>query len=129
MDNSDEDIRVEIEAVGPDSPPERMLAVDVGTGTCTSHEHDDDQIIEIEDSLSVRRQELKDLRGQLLAIRKTAKSADKKNKKSLQEQTVRLEGLIEAKRVALDADERQVSQTTVIGLYPCALGRQPEQHW
>lgn len=106
-DTAEEDVRVEIEALDTDSPSEEATAAAAATGEAGAE--DDDQIIEIEDPLSLRRQELKDLRAQLLVLRRSAKTAEKKHKKALQDQLTQLEATIEAKKAALEADERQVN--------------------
>lgn len=75
-------------------------SLDVSSESCEGEE------LEIEDPIDSLKRELKELRAQIIAVKKSAKNASKNEKKSLQEQITRMEGEEERKRVELDLAQK-----------------------
>lgn len=88
---------------------------------------DGEEVIQVDDPFSMRRQELKDLRTQLLIHRKAAKSGDKKRKKAVQEEIAAIEALLESKRLALESDMKQVFYCQISFPHPLG-GRSGSSH-
>lgn len=98
----DEELDVEIldDNIGEDSPRANISGADSSDGEID---------LEVVDPFAARKEGLKEARNQLLALRKSLKNADKKSKKDLQDQLSLLEQEVEAKRISLENDQRQVS--------------------
>ncbi|PJF16472.1 OTU domain-containing protein 6B [Paramicrosporidium saccamoebae] len=77
-------------------------------------ETSEQELVDIEDPFSARRQELKELRTRLVAARRAVKNADKKQKKSIHEEVSTLEALLESKKEALETDERLAAGAALV---------------